>query len=310
MRLAFMGTPAFAARILQALADAGHEIALVVTQPDRPRDRGRRLTASPVKERATALGVPVAQPDTLRRNQAFYETLWAAHPALIVVASYGKILPAEILSLPPLGCVNVHASLLPKFRGASPIQHAILEGETVTGVTLMQMEAGLDTGPMFGSAEVPIGDRNAAQLEAVLAETGARLLTETLPAIEAGTIRPLPQDDSQATYAGLLKKSDGRVDFTKAPAAVERQIRAFDPWPGAFCQRENGTVLKLWGAAATDVPCDEPPGTVLGADATGLSVSCGGLVLRITELQAPGKRRLSAGEFLRGHGIAPGERLL
>ena len=201
--------------------------------------------------------------------------------------------------------MNVHASLLPKLRGASPIQNAIVTGETVTGVTIMQMAEGLDTGDILSQSEVEIGRMNGQQLEYALARAGAALLTETLPALEAGTVIPQPQDDRNATYAGLIRKADGKVDFRRSPEEIERLIRGFDPWPGAFCDYD-GKVMKLWAAEPEEIRCGEAPGTVVRAGKNGIEISCGGRILRVTEIQMPGKNRVAACDHLRGTQITAG----
>ncbi len=305
MKIVFMGTPDFSVPVLEALLAAGHEIGYVVTQPDKARDRGKKIQYPPVKEAALAHGLRVLQPERIKNNTALFDTLRAWAPEVIIVVAYGQILPKEILDLPARGCLNVHASLLPRLRGASPIQQAIVSGETVTGVTIMQMDEGLDTGDMLSRTEVEIGDKNASRLHDALAEAGAKLLTETLNGLAAGKIRPIPQDDSKATYAGLIRKQDGKVDFSKSPVQIERLIRGFDPWPGAFCQLGEKTI-RLWAARPLAGKSDAPAGTVLAANEEGLQVSCGGGILLITELQAPGKKRMRAGDYLRGNSICPG----
>lgn len=307
MKIAFMGTPDFAATILQALAAAGHEISMVVTQPDKARDRGKKVQHTPVKEVALTLGLPVFQPERVRGNAAFLQQLQDDAPDVAVVAAYGQILPMSILTTPKFGCVNVHASLLPKLRGASPIQHAIINGEQTTGVTIMQMAEGLDTGDILTQVEVPIGRMNGAQLHDALAEAGAKLLVETLPKLAAGEICPVPQEEALSTYAGLIKKQDGRIDFHRSATEIERLIRGFDPWPGAFCEMDGMTV-KLWAAEVTGepAPVDVADGQVIAADKAGLRISCGGQILLITQLQAPGKKRMAAADYLRGHAILPG----
>ena len=222
-----------------------------------------------------------------------------------MVAAYGQILPKEVLELPKLGCINVHASLLPKLRGASPIQQAIVSGETVTGVTIMQMGEGLDTGDMLAKVSVEIGAMNGEQLHDALAKAGAKLLLETLPKIAAGAIIPEPQDDSQASYAGMIRKQDGHLDFNKTPEEIERLIRGFDPWPGAFCE-ENGKVMKFWAAEPLAEKTDAAPGTVLEVSDAGIRVSCGGRVLLVTEIQVPGKKRTCVADYLRGNKLENG----
>ena len=305
MKTVFMGTPDFAAVVLDSVVKAGHEVGYVITQPDKARDRGKKIQFTPVKEKALEYGLEVLQPEKVRGNAELLEQLREYGPDIIIVVAYGQILPKDLLELPPLGCVNVHASLLPKLRGASPIQNAIVTGETVTGVTIMQMGEGLDTGDMLTKVEVEIGRMNGEQLHDALAEAGAKLLVETLPKLEAGLITPQPQDDSQSTYAGLIRKADGKIDFRKTPEEIERLIRGFDPWPGAFCDC-NGTVMKLWAAQPLADTSDQEPGTVLRAGEEGMDISCGGRVLRVTEIQMPGKKRVFVKDYLRGNSIAAG----
>ncbi len=305
MKTVFMGTPDFAAVVLDSVVKAGHEVGYVITQPDKARDRGKKIQFTPVKEKALEYGLEVLQPEKVRGNETLLEQLRGYGPDIIIVVAYGQILPKDLLELPPLGCVNVHASLLPKLRGASPIQNAIVTGETVTGVTIMQMGEGLDTGDMLTKVEVEIGRMNGEQLHDALAEAGAKLLVETLPKLEAGLITPQPQDDSQSTYAGLIRKADGKIDFRKTPEEIERLIRGFDPWPGAFCDC-NGIVMKLWAAEPLADTSDQEPGTVLRAGEEGLDISCGGRVLRVIEIQMPGKKRVFVKDYLRGNSIAAG----
>ncbi|MDY3238813.1 MAG: methionyl-tRNA formyltransferase [Anaerovoracaceae bacterium] len=305
MKTVFMGTPDFAAVVLDSVVKAGFEVGYVITQPDKARDRGKKIQFTPVKEKALEYGLEVLQPEKVRENAALLEQLQEYRPDIIIVVAYGQILPKELLELPELGCVNVHASLLPKLRGASPIQNAIVTGETVTGVTIMQMGEGLDTGDMLTQVEVEIGRMNGEQLHDALAEAGAKLLVETLPKLEAGQITPQPQDDSQSTYAGLIRKADGKIDFRKTPEEIERLIRGFDPWPGAFCDC-SGTVMKLWAAQPLNQTCEQEPGTVLRTGEEGMDVSCGGRILRVTEIQMPGKKRVFVKDYLRGNSIASG----
>ncbi|MFR2531701.1 MAG: methionyl-tRNA formyltransferase [Anaerovoracaceae bacterium] len=305
MKTVFMGTPDFAAEVLKALYDSDNEVAMVFTQPDRAKDRGKKIQFTPVKELALVHGTAVYQPEKLRTDQAVMEELKKVSPDIIVVAAYGQILPEEVLKLPKHGCINVHASLLPKLRGASPIQMAIVTGEEETGVTIMQMEKGLDTGDMLSAESIAIGDMTAGQLHDRLAQIGGRLLIRTIKDISEGKASPVKQDDSKATYAGLISKKDGKIDFSKSPQEIERLIRGFDPWPGAFCFLD-GQQIKLWKA----VPCGEKTsaedGEVISAGNEGLKIACGGDSLMITELQAPGKKRMNAGDYLRGHAVKPG----
>jgi len=314
VRVAFAGTPEFARSALQAIADAGFDIPLVLTQPDRPAGRGMKLQASPVKQCALANGWPVAQPRSLRLDgkypedaAAAREALLAARPDVMVVAAYGLILPQWVLDLPRLGCLNIHASLLPRWRGAAPIQRAIEAGDSHTGVTIMQMDAGLDTGDMLLVEPLAIGDDSCARLHDRLAEQGARLVVQALHAAEAGTLAPLPQPAEGVSYAHKIEKAESRIDWTLPAAQIERRIRAFDPFPGATGQIGAETV-KLWRAIALpDADAGAPPGTVLQADGEGVRIATGAGQLRVTELQRAGGKRLPAGDFLRGFELKPGQ---
>jgi len=314
VRVAFAGTPEFARSALQAIADAGFDIPLVLTQPDRPAGRGMKLQASPVKQCALANGWPVAQPRSLRLDgkypedaAAAREALLAARPDVMVVAAYGLILPQWVLDLPRLGCLNIHASLLPRWRGAAPIQRAIEAGDSHTGVTIMQMDAGLDTGDMLLVESLAIGDDSCARLHDRLAEQGARLVVQALHAAEAGTLAPLPQPAEGVSYAHKIEKAESRIDWTLPAAQIERRIRAFDPFPGATGQIGAETV-KLWRATALpDADAGAPPGTVLQAGGEGVRIATGAGQLRVTELQRAGGKRLPAGDFLRGFELKPGQ---
>lgn len=305
MKLVYMGTPDFAVPAIQTLRTAGHEILYAVTQPDAVRDRGRKMKFSPVKEEAIKLGIPILQPEKIKNNDAFADALINAKPDAIVVAAYGKILPQRILDIPAYGCLNIHGSLLPRFRGAAPIQAAIIEGDHETGVTIMMMERGLDTGDMLAKASTPIGDKTGKQLHDELALMGAQLIVETLAGIEDGTVKRERQDESLATYAPMISKEDGHIDFSHEPEQIERRIRAFDPWPGSFASME-GRTFKLWKAHAVDGDTEAAPGTVIAAGEDGIDVAAGGGILRVMQLQAPGKKRVSAADYLRGNLIEIG----
>lgn len=235
-----MGTPEFAVTVLEGLLNTKHEVGLVATQPDKAKNRGKKIQYTPVKEKALEHNIKVLQPEKVRGNEEFLEELKDYRPDIIVVAAYGQILPKEVLELPKYGCVNVHASLLPRLRGAAPIQRAIIEGDEETGVTIMQMSEGLDTGDMLAKESIKIGTMNYSMLHDALAEIGARLMVHTLDLIEEGKISPEPQDDSKSSYAKMVFKQEGKIDFTRQPEAVERLIRGFDPWPGAFAN------MKIW----------------------------------------------------------------
>ena len=306
MKTIFMGTPDFAAVILKALTESRHQVAYAVTQPDKARNRGKKIQYTPVKELAVSEGIEVLQPEKVRGNEEFLGIIRECAPDVIVVAAYGQILPKELLEMPKYGCINVHASLLPKLRGAAPIQKAIIDGEKETGVTIMQMAEGLDTGDMLLKESVEIGRMNYSRLHDRLAEVGARLLIEALDLIEEGKVQPEKQDESLSTYAHMISKADGKVDFSRSPEEIERLIRGFDPWPGAFCDCGD-VVMKLWQAE----PLEEDirgiqPGTVLSADAEGLKIACGGRALLVTEIQVPGKKRVSVGDYLKGNRIEAG----
>jgi methionyl-tRNA formyltransferase len=308
MNLVFAGTPAFAVPALEALIDAGHRILAVYTQPDRPAGRGRQLAVSAVKECALARGLVIHQPDSLK-TEAEAERLRALAPQAMIVIAYGLLLPASILAIPKHGCLNVHASLLPRWRGAAPIARAIEAGDTETGVTVMQMEEGLDTGPMLLKVAEPIrADDTAASLHDRLALLGARTLVEALAMLARGELHPQAQDNAGANYARKLKKEEAEIDWQFDAATLHRRIRAFNPWPVAVT-RWRGERLRLWdvgpigpgdGAAA--------PGTVLGADSRGIRVATGRGVLELTRLQREGGRALPAGEFVTGTRLTAGER--
>lgn len=306
MKTVFMGTPDFAAVILKALTESRHQVAYAVTQPDKAKNRGKKIQYTPVKEIALENGIEVLQPERVRGNEEFIQTLRECRPDIMIVAAYGQILPKEVLELPKYGCINVHASLLPKLRGAAPIQKAIIDGEKETGVTIMQMAEGLDTGDMLLKEAVETGSMNYSQLHDRLAEMGSKLLLKALDLIEEGKAEPKKQDDSLSTYAHMISKHDGKVSFERSPEEIERLIRGFDPWPGAFCDCGE-IVMKLWKAQ----PLDEDtrgiqPGTVISADEKGMKVACGGRALMVTEIQVPGKKRVKVGDYLKGNRIEAG----
>ena len=304
MRLIFAGTPEFAATALAALIHAGHAIALVLTQPDRPAGRGLQLKVSSVKSLALQHGLPVAQPKSLK-DPLDQAALSAVAADLMVVAAYGLILPPAVLAIPRLGCLNIHASLLPRWRGAAPIQHALLAGDAETGITIMQMDAGLDTGAMLlrKSLAIAAGD-TARTLHDKLAALGAAAIVEAVDLLQRAPLTPQAQDASLATYAGKISKQDAHIDWHQPAAAIERAVRAYHPAPGAFTLRD-AEALKLWAASVTDG--QGPAGTVLAADKQGVVVACGEHALRITELQRAGGKRLPVAQFLAGLAIAPGE---
>ncbi len=299
LRIIFAGTPDFSVPCLQALRDAGHKVVAVYTQPDRPAGRGRKLTPGPIKEAATALGLPLLQPPSLR-DPAAIATLRELGADLMVVVAYGLLLPPAVLEIPRLGCVNVHASVLPRWRGAAPIQRAILAGDSESGVTIMRMEAGLDTGPIYLIRRLTLDPRETGgSLHDKLSLLGAAALLEALPGIAAGSRVPESQDDSQANYAHKLAKAEAEVDWSQPAVAIDRLIRAFDPWPVAQTQLD-GASLRLWGCDLPDLtpPAGAEPGQVIQASKAGIEVATGSGLLRLTRLQPPGKRPMSAAEFL------------
>ncbi|MFP2909556.1 methionyl-tRNA formyltransferase [Pyxidicoccus sp. 3LFB2] len=301
-RIIFMGTPEFAVSSLAACFELGDVVA-VVTQPDKPKGRGNTLAAPPVKELALSRGVPVLQPVKLR-TPPFSEELRQFHPDICVVTAYGRILPKDILDLPRLGCVNVHASLLPRFRGAAPIQWAIAHGDTETGVSLMVMDEGLDTGPVLAMKRLPIGpDETSASLHVKLAALGGEVLREFLPKYLSGELKPVPQPTEGMVLAPIIDKDQGRLDFTKPAVELERRLRAFTPWPGAFTTL-GGKLFKVHRVRAAG--STGTPGAVLAANADGIEVACGEGSLVLLEVQPEGKRVMSAADFLSGHKLAPG----
>ncbi len=305
MKIAFMGTPEFAVKVLEGLLATDHEVGLVITQPDKAKNRGKKIQFTPVKGLAIEHEITVLQPEKVRGDDRFYEELRKYSPDIIVVVAYGQILPKDILEIPRFGCVNVHASLLPRLRGAAPIQRAILEGDEQTGVTIMQMSEGLDTGDMLLKGSLSIGKMNYSQLHDALAELGSRLLIQTLDLIEKGSICPEPQDDAKATYAKMISKQDGKIDFAKEPEQIERLIRGFDPWPGAFCEYEN-VMMKLWKAEPLAEDTGEAAGTIISADANGLKIAAGCGALLVSEIQVPGKKRVAVADYLKGNRIQEG----
>ncbi|MCQ3923493.1 MAG: methionyl-tRNA formyltransferase [Rhodocyclaceae bacterium] len=305
MRVVFAGTPEFAAQALAAILADGNEVVLVLTQPDRPAGRGMSLQASPVKQLALQHGLPVHQPSSLKSEDAC-QPIIEARPDVMVVAAYGLILPQAALDIPRLGCLNIHASLLPRWRGAAPIQRAILAGDAKTGVTIMRMEAGLDSGPMLLKESLPIADTDTAgTLHDKLAALGARLIVEALPKLERGELPGDIQPEEGVTYAAKLEKAEAALDWRRPALLLDRAVRAFNPFPGATAQMD-GQIIKIWRVAA--VPGTGEPGTVLAAGADGIVVACGEGALCLTELQKAGGKRLPAADFLRGFALKPGQR--
>lgn len=308
-RALFFGTPEFAVPSLRALSSIA-DVVLVVTQPDRPKGRGLKLAPPPVKELAQALGIPVVQPTKIRTPE-FAASLREQHPDFALVIAYGRILPAGVLSAPRAGCVNVHASLLPKLRGAAPIQWAIARGERETGVCLMQMDEGLDTGPVFARATLEIDpNETAAELSPRLAALGAELVQRDLPRYLAGELEPVAQEHTQATLAPLLRKEDGAIDWSKPARALHDLVRGFAPWPSAFTQLDSGARLKVHRTSVIEEQVvHDRPGAVLRAERDAIEVACGHGSLSLQQVQLDGGRKLTAAEFLVGHRLDAGSRL-
>lgn len=310
MRIVFMGTPDFAVGSLQALCESGkHEILAVVTQPDRPKGRGNKLLQTPVKEYALAQGLTVYQPQKVKTPE-FVELLHELQPELIVVAAFGQFLSKEILELPKYGCINVHASLLPKYRGAAPIQYAIIKGEKESGVTIMQMDIDMDTGAMLDKVVVPIAENTTmGELHDALREQGATLLLQVIDKIAAGTAVAEPQNNEQATYATLLDRSMEHIDWSKTAQEVHNLIRGFNPAPSTFTKLPNGKSLKIWGSKMTGKSSAAAAGTVIETGKHSFFVACGEGVLEITEVQPESKKRMPAQVFLNGRGVQEGDLL-
>ncbi len=316
MKIVFMGTPDYAAGSLDGLVKAGHEITLVITQPDRPKGRSGEPVPSPVKVYALEHGLPVWQPEKIKRPEAV-EHLRGVEADLFVVAAFGQILSSEILSMPRYGCINVHASLLPKYRGASPIQRCILDGEEETGVTIMQMDEGIDTGDILYVRKTPIEKTDTFEtLHDKLMVLGGEAIAEAVSLLERGELKPVKQDDALSCYAPLIRKEDGKLDLSKSAAEADRKVRAMNPWPGAFTFL-NGKMLKIWKAEGFNE--DEKAGRKKGAGKEASTVceigkeyfdiECGTGILRVYEVQLEGKKRMNCGDFLRGAGLKEGDTL-
>ncbi len=309
LNLVFCGTPEFAVPTLHKLAEAGFRIPLVVTQPDRPRGRGLELAPSPVKQRATRLGIPIAQPAAIKDNQDFHAELAAIRPDAVIVVGYGRIIPQWMIDLPRFGNLNLHASLLPKYRGAAPIQWAIANGESITGVTTMRIDAGLDTGDILLQREVAIGEEDTSlSLAPRLAEIGADLMLETLYALQNGIAEPRPQDHAKATLAPILKREDGLIQFQRSASEIYNRLRGFQPWPGAYTSF-RGKHFQIHWAKPAGVGQNLAPGELRLQHET-LLAGCGsGTALHLTEVQLEGKKRMSGLDFAHGYRLTPGERL-
>ena len=308
MRVIFMGTPDFSVGTLEALIRAGHQVVLAVTQPDKPKGRGGKMQFPPVKETAMEHGIPVFQPRKVREPENI-EELRKYQADVIVVVAFGQILPREILELTPYGCINVHASLLPSYRGAAPIQWAVINGETVSGVTTMQMDEGLDTGDMLLKTEVPLEpEETGGSLHDKLAAAGASHCVRTLKALEEGTVTPKKQGESPTAYASMLKKEMGEIRWEEPAISIERLIRGLNPWPSAYTGWQDKT-MKIWEAEVLEEDSGQEPGTVVRVDKDGFLVQTGKGLLKVTALQIPGKKRMEADAFLRGYSMEPGEKL-
>ena len=305
MKIVYMGTPDFAVPPLKRMKEEGYDIPLLVTQPDKPKNRGKKVLPTPVKVQAEEYGIPVLQPDSISDSSELIQTLQEISPDLIVVAAYGKLLPKVLLSLPPLGCINIHASLLPKYRGAAPIQHAILSGDTETGVTLMYMSEGMDEGDMIAKKTTPIERKTAGGLFDELALLGASLLMEQLPSIKAGTADRIAQNNTLATYAPKITKEHSLVDFCQKAVEIECQIRAMNPRPGAYTLKE-GTAMKLLSAEVGEGVAGDSPGRIKEVSKGGILVAAGRGDLLITRIQMPGKQAVDVSEYIKGNKIEIG----
>ena len=309
MRVIFMGTPDFAVPVLEAIIQAGHTVIGVYTQPDKPKGRGKSMQYTPVKEKALEHQIPVYQPVRVREPEVI-EEIRNLQPDIIIVVAFGQILPEELLAIPPYGCVNVHASLLPKYRGAAPIQRVIMDGEKESGVTTMYMAKGLDTGDMIEQLVVPIDAKETGgSYHDKLAEAGARLCISTMEKIEAGTAPRIPQDDSRSCYAHMLKKSMGELDFEQPAEVLERLVRGLNPWPSAYTQLQ-GKNLKIYEADVVEIPENQQrePGMVTAVDKKSFTIQCNPRGLRVTQLQLEGKKRMNTDAFLLGFTVEEGMR--
>lgn len=305
MKMIFMGTPDFAVPALKALAEQGHQVIAVVTQPDKPKGRGKAVQMTPVKEAALELNIPVYQPVKVR-EEGFLQQLEAMEPEVIVVAAFGQILPQRLLDIPKYGCINIHASLLPKYRGAAPIQWVIIDGEKETGITTMQMNAGLDTGDMLEKAVVPIDpEETGGSLHDKLSAAGGKLILSTLDKLEKGQLVPVPQTEENTCYAKMLDKALGKIDWNQDAQRIERLIRGLNPWPSAYTGLESKT-LKLWQAKVVEEDYPGQPGQVVKAGKNELLIKTGKGTLSVLSLQLEGKKRMDTGAFLRGYPVSEG----
>ena len=310
MRVVFMGTPDFSVGTLRELAKAGHEIVGVISQPDKPKGRGKNLQPTPVKEAAMELGLPVYQPKKVR-DPEFIQVMKELNPDVIVVVAFGQIIPKEILHMPKYGCINVHASLLPAYRGAAPIQWAVINGDKESGVTIMRMDEGVDTGDMINKVIVPLNEKETGgSLFDRLSESGAKLLVETLPMLEDGSaVFEKQPEESTTPYAAMISKKMGELDWAKSATELERLIRGLNPWPSAYTFL-NGKTLKVWKCAVERAECGkEAPGTIIGVDKSGIHVACGSDALILKEVQLEGKKRMETDAFLRGYQVTAGSML-
>ena len=305
MKVVYMGTPEFAVLPLERISGR-FEVGYAVTSQDKPRNRGKKLQFTPVKDKAIELGIEVLQPDKIKGNTEFINTLREYDPDVIFVAAYGKLLPKEILELPRFGCINIHASLLPRHRGAAPIQNSILMGDEKTGVTIMRMAEGLDTGNMILKAETETANKTSGMLHDELSVIGSELVVEVLDAMERGeTINEEVQDESLSCYAPMIFKKDGEIDFTLSAEEIERKTRAFDPWPGAYTYLGEEQ-FKIWEADVIGEETDAAPGTVLSSDASGIRIAAGKGIISARIIQVPGRKRTPVSEYIKGNSIAAG----
>lgn len=311
MKIVFMGTPDFAVPSLDMLVRESYDVVAVVTRPDRPKGRGNRIMPSAVKEYALRAGIRVFQPERLKADE-FIGELENMGPDLIITAAYGKILPKAVLDLPPMGCINVHGSLLPDYRGAAPIQWAVINGESISGITVMYMDEGLDTGDILHKRDIPISrEMTSGELYDSLAELGAVTLRETLVMLENGSLKRIKQNESEATYVKPISKDLGSIDWNKSSEVIHNLVRGTNPWPGAYTFY-RGEKMKIWKTDISDAECTDglQPGTILGAGREGMTVLCGRGVLLVKEIQFPGIRKMTVAEYICGHELKEGERLL